>query len=245
MNPILERARDRFRGKRVIAVMSAKGGVGKSTIASLIALNLSEKQKTALIDLDIYGNSTLKLFGINKLHEVSKEGIEPFVVGNLSIFSVGGLVGDHYVVLPGKDEGSVVESLLGLSNVKEEIVVIDTPPGMGEELLALKRILNPEVLLVTLPSKLSVKIVRHMLDYLLDSGVKPKMILANMSFLDTPNGRIHPFGELEPVYELGKKFSIKVECLPFDPSVEEFVGRIQDYSGAIKKELKKFLICQE
>lgn len=241
MNPILEMARDRFRGKRVIAVMSAKGGVGKSTIASLIALNLSEKQKTALIDLDIYGNSTLKLFGINKLHEVSKGGIEPFFVGNLSIFSVGGLVGDHYVVLPGKDEGSVVESLLGLSNVKEEIAVIDTPPGMGEELLTLKRILNPEVLLVTLPSKLSVKIVKHMLDYLLDTGVKPRMILANMSFLDTPNGRIYPFGDLETVYNLGKEFDIKVGCLPFDPSIEKFVGRIHDYSGVLKIELLRLI----
>ncbi|MDI9611371.1 MAG: P-loop NTPase [Archaeoglobales archaeon] len=245
MNPILEMAKSRFKAKKVIAVMSAKGGVGKSTIASLIALNLSERQKTALIDLDIYGNSTLKLFGINKLHEVSKEGIEPFLVGNLSIYSIGGLVGDHYVVLPGKDEGNVVESLLGLANVKEDLVVIDTPPGMGEELLTLSRVLNPEIYLVTLPSKLSLKIVKHMLDYLLELGLKPKMILANMSFLDTANGRIYPFGELEPVKELGEEFDIRVECLPFDPSIEEFVGRIQDYNGVLKEELARFLICQE
>lgn len=241
MNPLLELARERLRGKRVIAVMSAKGGVGKSTVASLIALNLSERQNTAIIDLDIYGNSTLKLFGISKLHGVSKNGIEPFKVGNVSIFSIGGIVGDRYVVLTGSEEGNVLESLLGLSNVKEEIVVIDMPPGMGEELLTLKRVVNPEVFLVTLPSKLSVMTVKHMLDYLLDSKIEVKRIIANMCYLKTPEGLIYPFGKPDIVEDLGKKHGIRVEHLPVDPELENFAGRIQEYSGVLKEEVRKFL----
>ena len=241
MNPILELARERLKGKRVLAVMSAKGGVGKSTIASLIALNFGERQKTALIDLDIYGNSVLKLFGIQKLHEVSKEGIEPFRVGNLSIFSVGGLVGDHYIVLPGKEEGNVLESLLGLANLREETVVIDTPPGMGEELLTLKRVANPEVILVTLPSKLSVMVVEQMLEYLLESKLKVEWIVANMCYLNTPSGLIYPFGKPEFVEKLGVEKGIKVEYLPVDPELEDFSGRIWDYSGLLKEEIRKIL----
>lgn len=242
MNPILELAKERFKGKKVFAVMSAKGGVGKSTIASLLALNSSEKRGTALVDLDLYGNSVLKLFGIKKLHEVSKEGIEPFKIGNLSIYSVGGLVGDHYVVLTGKQEGGVIESLLGFTNLKDDLVFIDTPPGMGEELLTLKRILRPEVALVTLPSRLSLKIVEQMLIYLLDTGIKPKVIIGNMAFLETKNGRIYPFGNLEPVLKLGEEYGIRVEFLPIDPSIEDFFGRIQDYSGCIKVALKRIFV---
>ncbi|MCX8172767.1 MAG: P-loop NTPase [Archaeoglobaceae archaeon] len=241
MNPILELARKRLGNRKTIAVMSAKGGVGKSTIASLIALNLSEKQKTALIDLDIYGNSALKLFGIQKLHEVSKNGIEPFVIGNLSIYSVGGLVGNHYIVLPGRNEGSVIESLLGLANVREEIVVIDTPPGMGEELLTLKRVLNPEIVLVTLPSRLSLETVRLMLEFLLDSGLKPRVIVANMAFFESQEGLTHPFGKPDLVYKLGEKHGIRVVCLPIDPTVEDFIGRINEYSGKLRDSLKAFV----
>lgn len=239
MNPILELARKRLEGKRVIAVMSAKGGVGKSTIASLIALNFGEQRETALVDLDIYGNSTLKLFGICDLHVVSKEGIEPFKIGNLSIFSVGGLVGDRYVVLPGKEEGSVLESLLGLANVRESIVVIDTPPGMGEELLTLKRVTDPEVVLVTLPSKLSVKTAKHMLDYVLDSGLSVRMIIANMCFFETHNGPFYPFGKPELVEELGKNYGIRVEHLPLDAELESFVGKLHEYSGVLRVKLRE------
>ncbi|MCX8191621.1 MAG: P-loop NTPase [Nitrososphaerales archaeon] len=237
MNPILEMAKDRLRGK-VIAVMSAKGGVGKSIIASLIALNLSEKQKAALIDLDIYGNSILKLFGIQELHRVSKEGIEPFIIGNLSIYTVGGLIGDRYVVLPGGYEGGVIESLLGLANIRERLIVIDTPPGMGEELLTLMKIVSPEIILVTLPSKLSVKIVKHMLDFLLESRLKPKLIVVNMAFLESPNGPIYPFGKLDYVYEVEKEYGVKVEFLPIDPDIERFIGRIHEYLGQLRKSLK-------
>lgn len=243
MNPLLEIARERLRGKRVVAVMSAKGGVGKSTIATLMALNFGERQKTALIDLDIYGNSTLKLFGINQLHKISKDGIEPFKVGNVSIFSIGGLVGDHYIVLPGREEGNVLESFLGLSNVKEETIVIDTPPGMGEELLTLKRVAEPKIILVTLPSKLSVMTVKHMLDYLLDSGLKVRRLVANMCYLNSPNGQIYPFGKPEIVEKLGREHGIRVECLPVDPELEEFSGRIQEYSGVLKWEIGKLLDC--
>lgn len=241
MNPLLELARERFKDKKVLAVMSAKGGVGKSTIASLIALNLSERQKTALIDLDIYGNSTLKLFGINGLYEVSKEGIEPFKIGKLSIFSIGGLVGDHYIVLPGKEEGNVLESLLALANVKEEIVVIDTPPGMGEELLTLRRVANPEVILITLPSRLSVMVVKQMLDYLLDSKVEVKKLVANMCYLNSPNGQIYPFGKPEIVEKLGKEYGITVDYLPVDPELEEFSDGIQNYSGVLREDVRKIL----
>ena len=70
---------------------------------------------------------------------VGKEGIEPIEVGGVRIFSVRGIVGDRYVVLPGAYQGGVVEALLAFAKLGDaREVVVDMPPGMGEELLSLQ-----------------------------------------------------------------------------------------------------------
>lgn len=240
MNPMLEFARKKFSGKKVLAVLSSKGGVGKSTLASLLALSLSETKPVALLDLDIYGNSVTKLFGLqNKLHEVSKEGIEPFKVENLAIFSMNGLIGDRYLVLPGSQEKNVVESFMALSNVREDVVIIDMPPGMGEELLTLTRIVKPEAIVVTLASKLSIDVVRKMLEYLKESGIKVRYLTVNMAYILSGDGKIYPFGSVEEAEELSKLYNLKLKVLPMDPDMSKFVGKLQYYDGILKKEIKE------
>ncbi|MEM2070880.1 MAG: P-loop NTPase [Archaeoglobaceae archaeon] len=240
MNPMLEFARKKFSGKKVLAVLSSKGGVGKSTLASLLALSLSEMGSVALLDLDIYGNSVTKLFGMqNKLHKVSKEGIEPFKLKKLSIFSINGLIGDRYLILPGSQERSVVESFMALSNVEEDTVIIDMPPGMGEELLTLTRIVKPEAIVVTLASKLSIDVVRKMLEYLKESSIRTRYFIVNMAYILSGDRKIYPFGSVEEAENLSKLYNLKLKVLPMDPEISKFIGQLQYYDGILKKEIKE------
>lgn len=238
MRPLLERARDNLRDKEVVAVMSGKGGVGKSTVATLLAFLHKD---TALIDLDIFGMSIPRLFGVvGRLHEVEKEGIKPFEIGGVKLFSLGGVVGDRYVVLPGANEGGVVEALLAfadLDGVKR--VVIDMPPGMGEALLALERVAKFKPVLVSTPSKMSIKVVGHLADYLSERGVKPPLFVLNMAYVECGGVKVYPFGRGEEARQLAERLGSTIVELPIDPDFENYVGKIHEYRGPIYRELQK------
>lgn len=234
MKPLLEQARDKLRRKRVIAVMSGKGGVGKSVIASLLALSM---EGATLIDLDLGSMSIPKLFGLSgKFHKVEKRGIEPLVVNKLKIFSLGGIVGDRYVVLPGYGQAGVVEALLALADIDDvNIVVIDMPPGMGEELLSLGRIASYLPVVVSTPSKVSNKVVKHLVDYLIETGHRPKAFALNMAYLECNGQRVYPFGRGEDAKRLGESVGARVYEIPIDPSLEEYIGRLHEYQGSVLK----------
>ncbi|WP_373468348.1 P-loop NTPase [Acidianus infernus] len=226
MEPLRQLAKDKLAGKKVYAVMSAKGGVGKSVISSLLALTMGE---TTLIDLDIHTMAIPKLFGLEgKLHEVSKNGIEPFEIKTTKIVSLSGIVKDNYVILPGSNQSSIMESLIAYSHIDTNTVIFDLPPGLGDEILVLERITDFTPIVVTTPSKISKKVVDYLMRYLRERGKEPK-ILVNLAYMDCDGKVVKPFGEYEGF------------GLPIDPSIEEYIGRIQDYEGAVKEKLKEFI----
>lgn len=237
MRPLLELAREKLRGRKVIAVMSGKGGVGKSIIASLLALNI---KGSALIDLDLSGMSIPKLFGVSgKLNEVGKEGIEPIVVGGLRLFSLGGIVGDRYVVLPGYGQAGAVEALVAFAKLGDaDTVVVDMPPGMGEELLALDRIADYAPVVVTTPSKASYKVVKQLVEYLMERGRKPRAFVLNMAYVECGGARIHPFGRGDEARRLGEDIGARVYEIPIDPSLEDYVGRLHEYKGPVAEAVR-------
>jgi ATP-binding protein involved in chromosome partitioning len=235
MIPTTELARKRLRGRRVIAVSSGKGGVGKSLVAALLSLSTSGSRRTVLIDLDIHGMAMPRLFGlVGRTHEVSREGIKPIQVSNnLGIVSLGNIVGDRYVVLPGANEGEVIESLMAYTDYGDaELVVIDMPPGLSDELLVLGRICGYEPYVVTTPSRQSIGVVKHLLDYMSESGIRVNTLVVNMSFMECNGKRIRPFGEPNWARRIAEEYAIpRIIELPMDPSVEEYVGSIQNYRG--------------
>jgi len=238
MRPLFERARENLRNRRVLAVMAGKGGVGKSVIAAFLAI----VKKAPLIDLDLFGMAAPKLFGVaGRLHEVGKEGIEPIEVGGVKIFSVGGIVGDRYVVLPGASQGGVVEALLAfakLGNARE--VVIDMPPGMGEELLSLHRITDFAPIVVTTPSAASYKVVKHLVDYLLELGKRPVAVVMNMAYVRCNGAVIYPFGRGNEVKKLADTHRIPLIEVPIDPQLEEYIGQIYRYRGPVYEVVQRF-----
>lgn len=225
MEPLRELAKERLKGKKVIAVMSSKGGVGKSVISALISLSLP--YEVTLIDLDIHTMAIAKLFGVeNSLLEVDKEGIQPVKLNNVSLISLAGIVGDRYVLLPGRNQSNVMKELIAYSAIKTEYVVFDLPPGLGDEVLVLEELTDFKPVIITTPSKVSVKVVKYLKDYLSERGKKPTVIV-NMAYFTCGNEKVTPFGNYEGDINL-----------PIDPNLEEYIGKIQEYEGEIKKVLQ-------
>ncbi|MGC8947864.1 MAG: P-loop NTPase [Thermoprotei archaeon] len=239
MNPLTILAREKLKTKKVSAVMSAKGGVGKSLISALLAMLYSKREKTVLIDLDIHGMSAAKLFGVeNKLHSVTRYGILPFYIQDLGIITLNGIVKDRYIVLPGSDRGSVMESLISYSDFRSaEHVVFDMPPGLSDEILILNRITKYDPIIVTTPSKISTKTVEQLLQFLNDTKIAPKYLIVNMAYINYENTIIRPFGDIIHAKKLSEKYNANLIEIPIDPSIEEFVGRIHEYNGEIIKKL--------
>jgi ATP-binding protein involved in chromosome partitioning len=244
LEPLRELARDRLTGRTVIAITSGKGGVGKSTIASLMALIISRYGRTTLVDLDIHGTSIPRAMGVQgRVHEVSKEGIEPIrVLENLGIISIRGIIGSRYVVLPGEREGSVMEALLAFTNYGDSrFVMIDMPPGMSDELLVLGRVTNFMPIIVTTPSKQSLYVVEDLIRYLVDTKQQPRYLIVNMSYIQHGASIIRPFGDVSMAYELGKRYGLSIIELPIDPSLENYIGSIINYRGELLSRLEQIV----
>lgn len=237
MEPLEVLAKSKLSGKKSIAVMSAKGGVGKSLISALLSLAISSSNPTTLIDLDIHTMAVTKLFGLeNKLHEVTKRGIEPFTIGNLGVISLGGVVKDKYVILPGSNNRSVMESLIAYS-VINDVVLFDLPPGLGDEVLLLEHLTDFVPVVVTTPSKVSVKVVEYLVRYLTEKGKRPHLVV-NMAYYDCEGGKkVRPFGDERAVNELVKKYGLEYTELPIDPLLEDYIGRIDKYDGVVKQKV--------
>lgn len=123
--------------KKIIAVASGKGGVGKSTTAANIALALKRLgQKTALFDADIYGPSIPTMLGYEGSVPTSKDGktFEPFDVLGLKTMSIGTLVSrDTPLIWRGPKACGALQQLLSDVNWGEiDVMVIDMPPGTGD-----------------------------------------------------------------------------------------------------------------
>jgi len=125
------------RFKKIIAVYSTKGGVGKSTVAVYLAQELSEKgRKVAIIDLDIYGPSIPRILGTREKVKVEGERFHCISVGNIDMMSVGMLIPDiespliwRAPIANGVMKQIFTDTIWG---DEYDILVIDMPPGTGD-----------------------------------------------------------------------------------------------------------------
>ncbi len=124
--------------KKIIAVASGKGGVGKSTTSVNLALALADLGlKTALFDADIYGPSIPVMLGYDNVCASSKDGInfEPFKYGNIQSMSIGTLVEkDTPLIWRGAKACGAIQQLLEQTDWEEntDVMVLDMPPGTGD-----------------------------------------------------------------------------------------------------------------
>ena len=148
--------------KNIIAICSAKGGVGKSTITAAIALSISKQYQVGILDADVYGPNQHILFDIkDKPQFITKNDdkyIKPFESKNIEIMSMGLMTeSDEAVAWRGPMLSSAVRQLSNSTKWSNlDFLFIDMPPGTGDTYLTIFKELNlSNVILVTTPNKLS------------------------------------------------------------------------------------------
>lgn len=130
--------------KSVIAVGSGKGGVGKSTVATSIALTLSKLgARVGLMDADVYGPSVPHLLGMKGRPEVINNKIQPLYSGSMPVMSMGFLVEpDQAVIWRGPMlHGSITQFLRDTYWGPLDYLIIDMPPGTGDIALTLSQLI--------------------------------------------------------------------------------------------------------
>ena len=152
--------------KRIVAVTGWKGGIGKSSIASVLALLLARKgHRTALLDLDFTGASDHTILGINDAHYTEETGLNPPLAHGITFMSMSFFSQGRAVPLRGSDVSQAALELLAVTQWGEQdFLVVDMPPGIGDASLDMVRwIKRAEMLAVTTPAVLSVETLKRSL----------------------------------------------------------------------------------
>jgi len=198
--------------KRIIAVSSGKGGVGKSMVSAAIALALAKKYKVGLLDLDFYGPSTHLIINANE-KPVEKNGILPPIIDNIKFMSIIYFTEENPAPLKGKDIINAIIELLAITIWDElDFLIIDMPPGMGEEVMAIIKFMkNAEFIVVTTPSILSWETVKKLLIFLKENKCNVVGVIENMVIEKSIENEI-------------KKISNYLGKIGFDENVENCIG---------------------
>lgn len=224
--------------KHVIAVMSGKGGVGKSTVTALLAAALNKQgNKVGVLDADITGPSIPKLFGLKGAPDVTEFGILPKKSEKgIEIMSIN-------LLLPSEDEpviwrGPVISG--AIKQFWEEVVwgeldylLVDLPPGTGDAPLTVMQSLPlAGAVIVTSPQELAHMVVRKAVKMADKMNVPLLGMVENMSYMECPDcgKKLYPFGEGKTslmAMELNIPF---LGVLPIEPSLSSYgdQGKIEE-----------------
>ena len=213
--------------KKVIAVVSGKGGVGKSTVTSLLAVAMSRKgKKVAVLDADITGPSAPTAFGVHECQSASEEGIYPAVTNTgIQVMSINLLLDNNTdpVVWRGPViAGAVKQFWTDVIWEDVDYMFVDMPPGTGDvPLTVFQSIPVDGIVIVTSPQDLVSMIVTKAVKMANMMHIPVLGFVENYSYLECPDcgKRINVFGESH-LDEVAKEFDLPVLArLPIDPAV--------------------------
>ena len=199
--------------KRIIAVSSGKGGVGKSLVATTLALILSQKGfRVGLLDLDFTSPSTHIILGAEQIHPTEDKGIVPPVVKGLAYMSLVYYSSDQPAPLRGVDVSNALIELLSVTQWgKLDFLIIDMPPGIGDVVLDLLRLVKKiSFLIVTTPSLLAFETVKKQVTLLQNLKIPILGVVENMKMKQTTDLQ-------RKIENLGLKFLAEI---PYDAEVE-------------------------
>ncbi len=205
--------------KRVIAISSGKGGVGKSLIATSLALSLVKKGfDVGLFDADFTSPSTHRILGVKKLEVEEDRGILPMQVHGLKYMSIIAFTGEKALPLRGAEVSNVlIELFSGVLWGKLDYLIIDMPPGIGDVTLdVVKLVKKIEFLVVCTPSVLAFETVEKLLTLLKELNVPVIGVIENMKMK-------RDFPIQEQVVKAGFSF---LGAVPFDSEVENALGNV-------------------
>jgi len=201
---------------RIIAVSSGKGGVGKSMVATTLALTLAQSSKVGLFDLDFTSPSTHLILGVKNALPKENKGIIPPQVKGLVYMSLIYYSKDQAVPLRGADVSNALIELLAVTQWgKLDFLIIDMPPGIGDAVLDLLRLVKRvEFLIVTTPSLLAFETVKKQATLLRELKFPIIGVIENMKMSNSDNIQLK-------TGKLGLNFLGEI---PYDPKVEEAIG---------------------
>jgi Mrp family chromosome partitioning ATPase len=225
---------------KVIAVLSGKGGVGKSSVSALLACELARAgKKVGILDADITGPSIPRLFGLPPGGlKGSDQGILPAVTKlGIKIVSTNLMVPDENaaVIWRGPMISSTIqqfwrEVLWGTLDV----LLVDLPPGTSDAALTVMQSIPVNgVVLVSTPQQLAGMVVRKADSMLKQLNIPVLGVVENMSYYPCPDtGKLHLIFGPSHAAELAKEVNTALSVqLPIDPQIAELgdIGKIEDF----------------
>jgi ATP-binding protein involved in chromosome partitioning len=171
----------------VILVMSGKGGVGKSTVASNLALALSRMgHSVGLLDADIYGPSIPTMFGINGQPQSDGKQIQPLERFGIKLMSIGFLLEDPKSAIVWRGpmlHGALLQFLKDVNWGKLDFLLLDLPPGTGDVALTLsQKVRSTGAVIVTTPQEVALQDVYKSVSMAQKVGIPLLGVVENESY---------------------------------------------------------------
>ena len=214
--------------KNKLVVMSGKGGVGKSTVAVNLAMALAmEGYSVGLLDIDLHGPSVPKMLKLeDEAPEAADDRMIPVSFGGLKVMSVGFLLRDpdEAVIWRGPMKMGVIKQFItDVAWGELDYLVVDAPPGTGDEPLTICQLLGPEAgaVIVTTPQQVAAVDVAKSINFCCQLEMPVVGIIENMSGFACPH-----CGEITEIFSSGagellaQKFGVELlGKIPIDPAV--------------------------
>ena len=186
--------------KFTIAISSAKGGVGKSTFATNLALALKKIGcKVGLLDADIYGPSIPKMFDINEKPKSDGQKLDPIIKYDIQCMSIGFLADQQTpMIWRGPMVTSAIKTFTQKVNWKNlDFIIVDMPPGTGDTHLTFSQEIKMDgAIIVSTPQEVALLDVKRGIKMFDKLNVKILGLVDNMSFFKGDDGKNYKiFGE--------------------------------------------------
>ena len=225
--------------KKIIAISSGKGGVGKSTIAVNLAIALKNlNYNVGILDADIYGPSIPKMMGILEKPK-SEDGVNliPIKKFNIQCMSIGFMISeDTPMIWRGPMVSSTIKTFTGKvlwENI--DFLIIDMPPGTGDALLTFSQEIDIDgAVIITTPQDIAIIDVKRGIEMFKKTNVKIFGIIENMTSFTSGDGVEHFIFGKDGGKNVASKFNVELlGQIPIDinlrknsdeglPFVEEF-----------------------
>ena len=233
--------------KKIIGVVSGKGGVGKSLTTSLLASFAQKKgMSVGIMDADITGPSIPKMFGVADHATGSAEGIDTVLSpSGIQMMSMNLLLDDETspVIWRGMViSGTVMQFWTDVVWKDVDLLFIDMPPGTGDvPLTVFQSIPIAGIVIVTTPQDLVKMVVEKAVNMARIMNIPVLGLVENMSYLPCPDcgKEIEVFGPSKAKV-LAAEYGIPaIARMPLDPQISKLAdaGRIEDYDGAALGEI--------